>query len=176
MDSAKLNDWMQVFGIFALVASLIFVGLQMQQDRSIALVDASSTRSEKVRELADMVGSNQAVWISGLNGDELSDIDLVTFHAMTEAVESHFVSIWSRRRGLGGTAANSATGDYAFALYTHTGLRRAWQSQLAYWSTRDFALGVDGSGRPFREEVSAHLAQLDKDAPPVASPKRYVIW
>ena len=36
MDSAKLNDWMQVFGIFAVVASLIFVGMQMQQDRRIA--------------------------------------------------------------------------------------------------------------------------------------------
>ena len=29
MDSAKLNDWMHVVGIFALVASLIFVGLRM---------------------------------------------------------------------------------------------------------------------------------------------------
>jgi len=38
MDSAKLSDWMQVIGIFALVASLVFVGLQMQQDRDIARV------------------------------------------------------------------------------------------------------------------------------------------
>ena len=46
MDSAKLNDWMQVFGIFALVASLIFVGLQMQQDREIALSVATQARTE----------------------------------------------------------------------------------------------------------------------------------
>ena len=37
MDSAKLNDWMQVVGIFALVASLVFVGLQLRQEREIAL-------------------------------------------------------------------------------------------------------------------------------------------
>jgi hypothetical protein len=37
MDSAKLNDWMQVFGIFALVASLVFVGLQMKQSQEIAI-------------------------------------------------------------------------------------------------------------------------------------------
>ena len=36
MDSAKLSDWMQVVGIFALIVSLAFVGLQMQQDRDIA--------------------------------------------------------------------------------------------------------------------------------------------
>ena len=36
MDSAKLSDWMQVVGIFALIVSLAFVGLQMQQDHDIA--------------------------------------------------------------------------------------------------------------------------------------------
>jgi hypothetical protein len=37
MDSAKLNDWMQVVGIFAVVASLVFVGLQMKQSQEIAI-------------------------------------------------------------------------------------------------------------------------------------------
>ena len=45
MDSAKLNDWMQVVGIFAVVASLIFVGLQMRQDREIALAGQYQERS-----------------------------------------------------------------------------------------------------------------------------------
>lgn len=46
MDSAKLNEWMQVVGIFAVVASLVFVGLQMQQDREIALSVATQARTE----------------------------------------------------------------------------------------------------------------------------------
>ena len=37
MKSAKLNDWIQVTGIFALVSSLIFVGLQIKQTSEIAL-------------------------------------------------------------------------------------------------------------------------------------------
>ena len=37
MDVAKLNDWMQVFGVFAIVASLIFVGLEMQQAQEISM-------------------------------------------------------------------------------------------------------------------------------------------
>jgi len=36
MDSSKLNDWMQVVGIFAVVASLVFVGLQLKQSQDIA--------------------------------------------------------------------------------------------------------------------------------------------
>ena len=45
MDLAKLNDWMHVLGIFALVASLIFVGLQMKQDHEIALAGQFQERS-----------------------------------------------------------------------------------------------------------------------------------
>jgi hypothetical protein len=40
MESARLNGWMQVTGIFAVVGSLIFVGLQMKQTQAIALSDA----------------------------------------------------------------------------------------------------------------------------------------
>ena len=45
MDSSKLNDWMQIFGIFALIASLIFVGLQIQQSREIAIADIYQQRT-----------------------------------------------------------------------------------------------------------------------------------
>ena len=46
MDSAKLNEWIQVIGIFALVASLIFVGFQMQQTHKIALADQYQSRAQ----------------------------------------------------------------------------------------------------------------------------------
>ena len=45
MDSAKLNDWMQVVGIFALVASLVFVGLQMKQSQEIAIASQYHDRA-----------------------------------------------------------------------------------------------------------------------------------
>lgn len=46
MDSAKLNDWLQVVGLFGVIASLTFVGLQMKQDREIALSAATQTRTD----------------------------------------------------------------------------------------------------------------------------------
>jgi hypothetical protein len=57
MDSAKLNDWMQIIGIFALVASLVFVGLQMNQSQEIALSNAYQARAATV---IDMVTTNAA--------------------------------------------------------------------------------------------------------------------
>jgi len=46
MDSGKLNDWLQVVGLFGVIASLTFVGLQMKQDRDIALSVATQSRTE----------------------------------------------------------------------------------------------------------------------------------
>ena len=47
MDSRKLNDWLQVVGLFAVVGSLVFVGLQMQQDQEIALSQVYQARADQ---------------------------------------------------------------------------------------------------------------------------------
>ena len=64
MNSAKLNEWMQVVGIFSVVASLVFVGLQMIQDREIALAGQYQERS--------------AIAVEYWNGLAQSDYDLRT--------------------------------------------------------------------------------------------------
>ena len=46
MDSAKINDGLQVVRLFGVIASLIFVGLQMKQGREIALSAATQARTE----------------------------------------------------------------------------------------------------------------------------------
>jgi hypothetical protein len=51
VDSAKLNDWMQVIGIFAVVASLIFVGLQMKQAQTIAIGDQYQARASMAMDM-----------------------------------------------------------------------------------------------------------------------------
>jgi len=85
MDSAKLNDWMQVVGIFAVVASLIFVGLQMRQDQEIAQAQALVDASAVVIDLNQFIENNKEVWIKGLDGAELSLEDNLTFRALCRA-------------------------------------------------------------------------------------------
>ena len=58
MDTAKLNDWMQIIGIFALVASLIFVGFQIRQTQAIAESEAYQSRAATALELQTMQASS----------------------------------------------------------------------------------------------------------------------
>ena len=45
MDSAKLQDWLQIIGAFSIVASLIFVGLQLRQTQAIAIASQYQDRA-----------------------------------------------------------------------------------------------------------------------------------
>ena len=65
MDSAKLNDWLQVIGLFAVVASLIFVGLQMRQTDAIALSEMYQERAIGARA-NNLANTNNPYFLSGM--------------------------------------------------------------------------------------------------------------
>ena len=69
MNTAKLNDWIQVVGIFAVVASLIFVGFQMKQAQNIAIASQYQERSATLVEY--YVGREQSDIQSRLRGERL---------------------------------------------------------------------------------------------------------
>ena len=48
MDKMKLNEWLQVVGLFGVIASLVFVGLEIQQSRQIAVADIYQQRAALV--------------------------------------------------------------------------------------------------------------------------------
>ena len=47
MATDKLRQWLEIIGLFSVVASLVFVGLQMKQSHEIALSQASQARGEE---------------------------------------------------------------------------------------------------------------------------------
>jgi hypothetical protein len=46
MDQKKLSDWLQIVGMFGVIASLLFVGLQMKQSHEIALSATYQARAQ----------------------------------------------------------------------------------------------------------------------------------
>ena len=51
MDSAKLNDWLQVIGMFGVLAGLVFVGLELRQSHKIALAAQYHARAESTQAI-----------------------------------------------------------------------------------------------------------------------------
>ncbi len=68
MNTVKLNDWLQLVGIAAIVASLIFVGLQLKQTQDIAIAAQYQARaSHVVGNVGDMLQSAPGMRVVGRN-------------------------------------------------------------------------------------------------------------
>jgi len=61
MNTGKLQDWMQVIGLFGVIASLVFVGLQLRQDREIAIAAAYQARTSSSTDALASIANNQVV-------------------------------------------------------------------------------------------------------------------
>ena len=66
MDSAKLNDWLQIIGLFGVIAGLFFVGLQMRQDQKIAMPAAYQARADTTIDLL-LTNSENPVLLAAQN-------------------------------------------------------------------------------------------------------------
>ena len=72
MDSKKLNDWLQLVGMAAVVASLIFVGLPIKQSDAIAMVELLDNAAIRNIELSSLRASHADVWHKACLGDDLT--------------------------------------------------------------------------------------------------------
>jgi hypothetical protein len=88
MDIAKINDWLQVVGIFGVIASLLFVGMQMKQTHEITLANTYNTIFENNCFQYEMGFLPEAHWQKNL-----ADIDC----RMTEPFFSAIADSWSAR-------------------------------------------------------------------------------
>lgn len=176
MTFSAWKDAAELVGIFAIVVSLIFVGVQLQQDRNIALTGMSSNAVGNSAEIAALLQDNGDLWRRGLDGDELSEAERVEFHAIVASVEWHLTSEFLTARAFGGRDADGFIRDYAFALYVHPGLRRYFGNNIEHIESVDNEFGLAPSQGPFHSAVVEKLDELDRREPDTSSAKRYIFW
>ena len=87
MQSRKLEDWLQITGLFGVIGSLMFVGLQMKQDREIALAEMWQARTSAVVEYSSSMAGNEMVKSAfAENADPVFGIDTVEGQAVLFAI------------------------------------------------------------------------------------------
>ena len=91
------EQWKSVFeaiGFMVLIASLIFVGLQIRQEHQIARAQNSADFDDTMIEYARVINANREVWKKGLEGEELPPTDQIAFEAVAFAVWQKFFGIY----------------------------------------------------------------------------------
>src|SRR5262245_44075389 len=131
MKFQNWKDTAELVGTVAIVASLIFVGLQMRQTGAIARGQMYSNQLENALAAYSLIADHPDIWVRGKRGDELNPADAEIFHqqvlgftdqAYYEVMEGDLLGFGSSERVLDIT-------DFAGFLYENPGVRRDWQAE-----------------------------------------------
>jgi hypothetical protein len=99
VDSAKLNDWMQIVGMFAIVASLIFVGLQMKQSQEIAVAAQYQTRAQTAQSMyMSLQESGTSIRVLNKTVSEMTPVERDTVENVTRWAWIHYDNIYFQYR------------------------------------------------------------------------------
>jgi hypothetical protein len=160
MDSAKLNDWMQVFGIFAVVASLIFVGMQMRLDREIGLSEIGLTSAGSKVEMFSLENEHADIWTKGNSGEHLTGADAAIYENLISNRANR--AFWDRQSGLQlGRSGEIGLADFVTFLHLNPGARKQWEHLTEIAMTYRKAQYPDYEIGSFGARVREQLKRLD---------------
>ena len=152
-----------VIGFAAIVASLIFVGLELRQSRAIAIGDGNLSNAEVQVETNNAINAYSAIWISGNKGETLSDEDAVIFNNLLKNKAIHAFMEYARLNQLEfDEAAQSINARFSIFLFENPGARQVWLQQEQFLEER-FQLS-DTAGPVWKRSIQANLARLDGEA------------
>jgi hypothetical protein len=173
MNSEKLRDWLQLVGMAAVVASLVFVGLQIKQSDEIALVELLDNAAVRNLELSTLRADHADIWQKACLGDELSSSEKVIASSIYFSYISNNWNTWVRQRttGYGLAESDYLTDAVAANLHRYPGLKKI---ALSYRDWRTNNSELDTTYTPiYQEAIRSRLAELEQLE---SNPEYDVMW
>jgi hypothetical protein len=170
MKMESLKEIAELVGITAIIASLIFVGLQIKQSDQQLAQSEDTTQVELSLQIASHERDELAVifehadtWVRGNAGNELSNTEAAIYAGLVKARWSRVFWENASLTVLGGTL-DVPLHDFAWFLHKNPGARRAWEAMVDDEAERRNTLipdisweSVDHAAQVVRED----LAKLD---------------
>ena len=158
---ADWKDVAELFGIAAIVASLIFVGVQLRQDQQIALAEYGQSTSAIRVELDIALAEHAEILVKSNAGIELSEREHAILVSVTSALWRATQIDYLERSRLGEDNPQFMTDVLAVFLFQNPGARRIWleesEIQVRYLSQLN-QKWID----PIRDLVINALDTLDR--------------
>ena len=132
----------EALGIAAIVASLIFVGLQLRQSQEIAIAETYMSILSSEIEVRNAVSEHADLWKKANSGAELDEAEAVIFGNLVANLNSEANRSMNQLRRLGHTAAaKSQVHQFASFLHQNPAARQVWTVQNEIWGTHRALLG-----------------------------------
>jgi hypothetical protein len=133
MKKIDPGQMITILANLGVIAGLIFVGVQLQQDRQIAVINGVEGAATGRQAWVENLSANRDLWVRGLSGEELSDADSAVFEALAQAHELYYFNNWNRARLIGAAVGDEIrwSREAALDFTTHPGLMAYWEEQQA---------------------------------------------
>ena len=162
---------LNIIGQVSIVASLVFVGFQMQQDQDISESEILAFEAELELSFSELITQYPLAWMKGLAGDDLTDAEYVQFDAM--AYTLFRIHANRSRRGLvfsGRTVGNGDNLDvesFAYFVHENKGYKEWYEKILRARDERAVAFGRSAEICCYPATVAEYLDYLESDYPDV---------
>ena len=98
MDRANWKHIAEIIGIAAIVASLVFVGLQIRQAEEVASIEMMNAAVERFREAKILMIENADIWQRGCANEELDSAEAIVFAQIINVNIASEYNGWRRLR------------------------------------------------------------------------------
>jgi hypothetical protein len=159
----KTEGWKgtaELLGMAALVASLVFVGMELRQSQQVALNEAACTTASWYFETRAEVNENAEVWSKGNAGEQLSAAEFAIYENLVRNAYTNAFWNWvtQERVGLSGRPGSA---DFSGFLFKYPPARKVWESLRAEEKLYRDALIDEPDDPGFEDQVRDDLKTLD---------------
>lgn len=162
------KDVAELLGLVAIVASLVFVGMQLQQEQEIAIAEGYSSYFSSRIEVANSVKDNVSIWERGVAGDELEAEEAAMFALLVFQVNESGVQGYLHTQLVEGEiGAEFIVQEFARFLYHNPGARKVWVTRTEFFEDHRHLMIDDYISESWGAAVLSNLAKLDRLKPPI---------
>jgi hypothetical protein len=126
MKTLDWKDALELIGIFSILASLIFVAMQLRQEKSLLQLELRNYMVESSVTVSELIIEHPDIWIRGNAGKELDSIESVVYqNLLTNFNDWHFQTSHIFREIEPGSV-DHVVSMYAGFLFENPGAYQVW--------------------------------------------------
>ena len=163
MTKPTWKEIAEFVGIAAIVGSLVFVGIQLKQDREVAISEVKQFSASTFADLQIAIADHAEILSKINRGEELSESETIAIDVLVDAMHRQAVTDVLEVRLHGGTG-KVAIAVFAVWLHRNPGARAIWMNQRSEITQRAEKISSDLVFiRGLYDEVLEALTLLDEN-------------
>jgi hypothetical protein len=177
LNTSSIREWLEIAGLMGVVASLVFVGLEVRQSRQIASMDQLAVARQLVSDYRQQLIEHADLWYRGCSGEELSDSERFVFGQLALELRDTVATLYGRGNIGIYTSTSRWMDNFAVNLHRYPAIQRAIfdadGASVIFPESTDISEFAGGAFVGLPELISQRVSQLKTLKPEASAPSYF---